>query len=171
MEQLLEKLQVEPLLNKALKGAALGAGIGLCLWVGKQAFPATTTPSFFNELTADANQALASDPEIRVLCQRLQPFGRLHDKEAYATLLLAWTRIINLNTQLLRREIKPKMSHPRLVATYCSHVVEAIRTIRATLVARNAPFADFDDIAADFQRLCNQYSHNITKTVEFQLIQ
>lgn len=164
---------MEPLINKALKGAALGAGLGLCFWVGKQLLPSAPPFSAFDELTADANQALASDPEIRLLCERFKTYAR-HDHASYAALLVHWSELINLYVQICRHEIRPKMSHPRKVASHCSNIVEAIRKLRAFLCVetqnnKNA-LAAFDEIAADFQRKCNEYTHNITKTIEYEQI-
>jgi hypothetical protein len=174
MENALQKLQMEPLVNKAIKGAAVGAGIGLCWWVGKQLMPTAPETTPFRQISADANQLLASDPEIRVLCERFKLYARF-DEESYAQLLLNWSYVINLYVQLCREEIKPKMSHPRLVAGYCSQIVEAIRTLRAVVAfqTKNNPSSlrDFDEIAADFQRNINQYTHNVTKTVEYLQIQ
>ena len=173
VQQLLQTIKMEPLINKALKGAALGAGVGFCWWIGKQILPAAQPFSAFDELTADANQALASDPEVRLLCERFNIYAR-HDHASYASLLQNWSELIDLYVQISRHEITPKMSHPRKVATHCSHVVEAIRKLRAFLCVethnnRNALGA-FDEIAADFQRKCNEYTHNITKTIEYEQI-
>ena len=171
MDLLLRHLQTEPLVNKALKGAALGASVGLCWWVGKQMFPTSTTVSLFEELSEDANQSLASDPEVRVLCQRFKIYAR-HEPDAYTTLLQNWSALIQLYVQLVRREIKPRMMHPRLVSTYVSHIVEAERRLRAfvQLESQNnaSTLSAFDEIASDFQRKCNEYTHNITKTVEYE---
>ena len=51
------------------------------------------------------------------------------------------------------------------------HGAEWRATTRVVLAVEPIAPEAWDDIAADFQRLCNQYSHNITKTVDFQLIQ
>ena len=174
MDKIIHQIKTQPVVNKALKGVALTAGLGLIWWTGKQLIGCSATPqTLFAQLSLDANQALASDPEIRTACELFRKYSR-YDERGYAQLLIAWTKIISLYTQLVREEIRPKMSHPRLVSAWCSTVVESIRKLRAVVDAHTnshaGTLASFDESSSDFQRLCNQYTHNITKTVEFQQI-
>lgn len=174
VQKIVEQIKSQPVVCKALKGVAVGAGLSLVWWTGKQLFNGNSKPvTPFAALSADANQALASDPDVRALCDQFQKYAR-YDEASYAQLLSSWASMIALYTQLVREEVRPKMSYPRLVSNWCSTVVESIRKIRAVLSYETAnhaaTLAAFDEIAADFQRLCNQYTHNITKTVEFQQI-
>ncbi len=161
---------MEPMINKALKGAAVGAGIGLCWWVGKQIVPKRPTTRF-EELNEDANAALAADSNVKGLCERMKQYQHL-DKAAYATILLRWAELVHLQMQLQREEIPPRLSIPRTVSKKCSDIVESIRRLRALTAVRikNNPqvMSDFDEIAGDFQKACNDYTHNLIKMVEYQ---
>jgi uncharacterized protein (UPF0305 family) len=174
MDKIINQLKTQPVVNQALKGVAVTAGLGLIWWTGKQLIGAAATPpTLFEQLSLDANQALASDPEVRAACELFRKYAR-YDERSYAQLLVAWTEIITLYTRLVREEIRPKMSHPRLVSAWCTTVVDSIRKLRAVVCAQSqnhaGTLASFDESASDFQRLCNQYTHNITKTVEYQQI-
>jgi hypothetical protein len=159
-----------PAVTRAVKGAAVGAGIGLFLWIGKQVLPARTTVSPFDQLTDEANLALSYDADVRTLCERLKQYQRL-DEESFAKVLVNWAQLINLSVQLQRREVKPAMALPRVAAHFISQIVEAIRRIRAILGIKfkqnTTIMAEFDDIAAGMQRRCNEYQHNVTKSIEY----
>ena len=159
-----------PAVTRAVKGAALGAGIGLFMWIGKQMLPTRATSSPFDQLTDEANLALSYDADARTLCERLKQYQRL-DEESFAKVLVNWAQLINLSVQLQRREVKPVMALPRVAAHFVSQIVEAIRRIRAILGIKfkqnTSIMAEFDDIAASMQRKCNEYQHNVTKSIEY----
>jgi hypothetical protein len=159
-----------PAVTRAVKGAALGAGIGLFFWIGKQVLPTHAAVSPFDQLTDEANLALSYDADVRTLCERMKQYQRL-DEESFAKLLVNWAQLINLSVQLQRQELKPNMALPRVAAQFVSQIVESVRRIRAILGLKfkqnTTIMADFDEIAASIQRRCNEYQHNITKSIEY----
>lgn len=153
------------MVNKAVKGAAVGAGVCLVYWVGKQLLPVKPQKPF-ELVNARANEALCCDGEVRALCGRLAAYKYL-DEFQFTQLLVAWAQMITLYTRLVRKELEVQMGMTRRMAEYGGTVVEAVRTLRANLVLRNpASVRDFDEIAADMQRKVNEYRYNTTKTVE-----
>lgn len=161
---------MQPMVNKALKGAAVGAGIGMCLWLGKQILP-SRAPSRFDDLNDDANASLAQDANVQNLCERMKKY-QTADRPSYTLLLLRWAELIHLQAQLQRKEIPPRVSIPRSVSMKCGDIVESIRKLRAITAKRvrntGPVMSDFDEVAADFQRACNDYTFNIVKIVEYQ---
>lgn len=163
-------INMDPMLNKVLKGAAVGAGVGIFLWAGKQIVPSRPQTKF-EEVNNIANELLSADRNIKSLCERLRQYQYM-DYGSYTTILMRCAELIDLQMQLQRREIKPSLSIPRIVSRKCSDIVESIRRIRAfTLKQVNnnqQTLMDFDEIAGEFQRICNDYSYNLTKIVECQ---
>lgn len=163
-----------PMVNKAIKGATVGASIGLLYWIGKQLLPARAPPAPFEELNEHANQALLYDEDVRGMCERMQKYQKL-DEGSYTNFLLGWAQLLNLSVQLHRGEIKPSVSVPYQCAKHCSLIVEAVRRMRAFLGKKMnqnpAVLAEFDELAGNVQRRVNEYQHNITCQVEYLRLQ
>lgn len=163
-----------PMVNKAIKGATVGASVGLLFWIGKQLVPARAPPTPFDELNEHANQALLYDDDVRNLCDRMQKYQKV-DENSFTNFLLGWAQLLNLSVQLNRGEIKPSVSVPYQCAKHCSLIVEAVRRIRAFLCKKmnNHPavVAEFDELAGNVQRRVNEYQHNITTQVEYLRLQ
>lgn len=162
-----------PMVSKALKGATVGASVGLLLWMGRQLLPAPPPPAPFEELNEGANEALLFDPDVRAMCARMQAYQKL-DEGSYTNFLLGWAQLVSLHVQLHRGELAGYMGAPGQCAKYAGIVVEAVRRMRAHVVAkmRNNPaiVTDFDDLAGSAQRRLNEYQHNIIKEVEYRRI-
>lgn len=157
--------KMDGMVNKAIKGAAVGAGVCLAYWVGKQLLP-TRQEKPFDLVNARANEALCCDSEVRALCGRLAAYKYL-DEVQFTHLLVAWAQMITLYVKLTRNEVEVQMGMTRRIADYGGTVVEAVRTLRAKVAMRNpASLRDFDEIAADMQRKVNEYRYNTTKTIE-----
>jgi hypothetical protein len=163
-----------PMVNKALKGATVGASIGLLLWMGKQLLPSPPAPAPFEELNASANEALLYDLDVRGMCDRMKQYQKL-DESSFTNFLLGWAQLLNLNVQLQRGEVQSLMKVPYQCAKYGGIVVEAVRRMRAFVVKSTdnnpAIIADFDELAGNAQRRLNEYQHNITKQVEYLRMQ
>ena len=93
-----------PMVNRAIKGATVGASLGLLFWIGKQLIPARPPPTPFEELNEQANQALLYDSEVRHVCDRMRPYQKV-DESSYTNFLLGWAQLLNLSVQLQRGEI------------------------------------------------------------------
>lgn len=160
--------QMDGMASKALKGAAVGAGVCFAWWVGKQLMPSTPQKPF-ETINAVANEALCMDPEVRGLCARLEAYKYM-DERQFTNLLVAWAQIISITVRLARKEREVHVSIPRTVAGYGSTVIEAVRMLRARVAERNSKMLhDFDELAADFQRKVNEYNFNTIKTVEYEM--
>lgn len=170
MNGLIEKLNLGRMANKAVKGAALGAGVGLAWWVGKQLISSTVRYTPFDELNDDANAALCLDGDVRSLCERMRMYKKL-DEASYSHLLLSWALLLSLVSEINRREVPIKMSLSRKVALYIDDIVTSIRRLRAILgrKTQNNPkiLSEFDEIAGDMQTKCNEYSFNANKAIEY----
>lgn len=159
---------MDGMVNKALKGAAVGAGVCLVYWAGKQ-FVSRTPPSRFELLNAAANDALSADMEVHALCRRLAAYKHV-DEVQFTHLLVSWAKLITLHMQLVRKEVAPQIGTPRRVASLTAIIVEALRTMRAKLAARiPSALHEYDEVAADFQRKVNEYTYNITKMVDYTM--
>lgn len=173
MNSLVEKLNLGRMANKAVKGAALGAGVGLVWWLGKQLIPSNRPLNPFDELNDDANAAMCLDSEVRMLCERLRVYKKL-DEASYSHLLLSWALLLSLVSEINRQEIPLKMSLSRKVALYIDDIVASVRRLRAILgrKTKNNPkiMAEFDEIAGDMQTKCNEYNHNTNKALEYALM-
>ena len=170
-----QRHNIVPMLHKVAKGAVAGTCVALVLWLGQKGVAALTGGGgggdafeWGDDVSAADTQALAHDPEVRELCRQFKKYARF-DGASFATIVRNWGVVINLNTRLQRGEIAPKFSHPRLLASHISQIVEGIRTLRAVLkthTRHEQVTAEFDETAASMQRMCNQYAFNINKIVE-----
>lgn len=162
----------EPMVTKAVKGAALGAGIGFMLWLGKQVIPAPVAGPQFHELNEYTNNTMLLDMDFRTMCAQLHPYAKF-DPAAYTKLLLGAARLIHTHVGLQRKEVHATFGLIRQAAENISDVVESVRRLRAIVTAKTNDnpkvMAEFDDIAADLQRKCNEYNHNITFAVQYML--
>ena len=164
---------IAPMFNKVAKGAIAGTCVVFALWVGQKGLSAVAGGGGGGADGDDAfapedSQALAYDPEVRELCRQLKKYGRF-DGRALETIVHNWASVITLNARLQRGELAAKFSHPRIVASHIGNIVESIRTLRAVLkthTKHEQVMAEFDEIAASTQRMCNQNAFNITKMVE-----
>lgn len=164
---------MSPMVNKAVKGATVGAGIGFAMWLAKQFFPATEgTYAHIEELNDHANVILAHDCDVRSLCAQLKRYS-VFDHDTYCNLLLSVTHLIHTHVALSRGELKPTFSVPKLAAQHCGTVVESLRRLRCIVSQRvnnnSAIMAEYDEVAADFQRKLNEYQFNITIAVQSAL--
>lgn len=173
MNSLVEKFNLGRMANRAVKGAALGAGVGLVWWLGKQLIPSNRPLNPFDELNDDANAAMCLDAEVRGLCERMRVYKKL-DEASYSHLLLSWALLLSLVSEINRQEIPIKLSLSRKVALYIDDIVACIRRLRAILARKMTNnvrvLAEFDEIAGDMQTKCNQYSHNANKALEYALM-
>lgn len=161
------------MVNKAVKGATVGASIGFAMWLAKQFFPSTGgTHAEIEELNEHANVVLTHDRDVRTLCLQLKTYAKF-DHNTYCNLLLSAAHLIHLHVGLVRQEIKPTFSVPKLAAQHCGTIVESLRRLRCVVSSRVNENADvmteYDEIAADFQRKLNEYQFNITMTVQSAL--
>jgi len=163
------------MLYKVAKGAIAGTCVALALWVGQKGLSAVIAAGGGgvdgddDAFAREDSQALAYDPEVRELCRQLKKYGRFDDGRALETIVHNWASVITLNARLQRGELAAKFSHPRVVASHVGNIVESIRTMRAVLkthTTHEQVVAEFDEIAASTQRMCNQYAFNINKMVE-----
>jgi hypothetical protein len=162
---------MSPMVTKAVKGAAVGAGVGFALWLARQVVPRGHGGVQFEELNDAANSILVMDADFRSLCMQLRPFG-MFDPECYSTLLLNVAKLVHTQVAMQRGEMKVHFGLTREAAQFASEIVECVRRLRAILTARNGHvkvMADFDEIAADVQRKCNEYMHNISMAVQYAL--
>lgn len=170
MNSLVEKFNLGRMANRAVKGAALGAGVGLVWWLGKQLLPSNRPLNPFDELNDDANAAICLDTEARLLCERMRVYKKL-DEASYSHLLLSWALLLSLVSEIERREIPLKMSLSRKVAMYIDDIVACIRRLRAILARKTKDnlriLTEFDEIASDMQTKCNHYSHDANKALEY----
>lgn len=170
MNNLVEKFNLGRMANRAVKGAALGAGVGLAWWLGKQLLSSNRKYTPFDELNDDANAALCLDGDVRSLCERMGMYKKL-DEASYSHLLLSWALLLSMVSEINRREVPLKMSLSRKLALYIDDIVVAIRRLRAILArkTKNNPkiLAEFDEIAGDMQTKCNEYNHNANKALEY----
>jgi hypothetical protein len=161
-----------PMVNKAVKGAAVGAGVGFVLWLGKQMIPKGGGGPQFPELNEHTNHVMLLDLDFRTMCAQMQPYAKF-DPDAYCRLLLAAAQLIDMHVGLQRREVNATFVLVHNAAKYCSNIVESVRRLRAIVSAKTNGNAkvmqDFDEVAADLQRKCNEYSHNITFAVQYDL--
>jgi hypothetical protein len=161
---------MSPMVNKAIKGAAVGASVGFALWLCKQFVPAQGRAVQVEELNEAANVVLSHDADFRTLCLQLRPYAKF-DPDTYAQLLLNVARVIDLAVRLQRGEMVPRFSTPKDAAILCDNIINSIRRLRATLAHRvrenQAVMREFDEIAADCQRKCTEYQYNITQTVNY----
>lgn len=164
---------MSPMVNKAVKGATVGAGIGFAMWLAKQFFPAAggTHPQI-EELNEHANVVLSHDRDVRTLCLQLKPYAKF-DHDTYCNLLLSAAHLIHLHVGLVRQEVKATFSVPKLAAQHCATIVESLRRLRCIVSSRVNGSAEvmkeYDEVAADFQRKLNEYQFNITMTVQSAL--
>lgn len=165
---------MNPMLNKAVKGATVGASVGLLLWIGKQLLPSRPPPTPFEELNEHANQALLYDNDVRHMCDQMKKYQYL-DESSFTNFLLGWAQLLNLSVQLNRGEIKPSVSVPYQCAKHCSLIVEAVRRLRAFLCKKMnhhpGVLTEFDELAGNVQRRVNEFQHNITTQVEYLRLQ
>lgn len=162
---------MSPMVTKAVKGAALGAGVGFALWLARQVVPRGAGSSRFEELNEAANSILLLDMDFRTMCQQMSSFGKF-DPDCYCQLLLGAAKLIHTQVALQRSELKAHFGVTKEAAGYASQVVESVRRLRAVLAARNGHakvMEEFDEVAADLQRKCNEYMHNISMTVQYSL--
>jgi len=162
----------EPMVTKAVKGAALGAGVGFVLWLGKQVMPTTNSGPQFQELNDYTNNIMLLDMDFRTMCAQMRPYAKF-EPGAYTKLLLAAARLIFTHVGLQRGEVTATFTLIRQSAQDISDVVESVRRLRAIVNAKtngNAKvMSEFDEVAADLQRKCNEYNHNITFMVQYAL--
>lgn len=160
------------MVTKAVKGAALGAGIGFMLWLGRQVMPTPASGPQFQELNEYTNNIMLLDTDFRAMCAQLHTYAKF-DPAAYSTLLLGAARLIHTHIGLQRGEVKATFTLIRQTAADISDVVENVRRLRAILSAKTNQnpkvMAEFDEVAADLQRKCNEYNHNITFAVQYSL--
>lgn len=165
---------MSPMVNKAVKGATVGAGIGFVMWLAKQLLPASSggTHAQIEELNEHANVVLAHDRDVQSLCLQLKRYAAF-DHDTYCNLLLSAAHLIHIQVSLARGEVKPSFAVPKQAAQHCSIIVESLRRLRCILSLRvnnnAAIMAEFDEIAADFQRKLNEYQFNITMAVQAAL--
>lgn len=164
---------MSPMVNKAVKGATVGAGIGFAMWLAKQFMPVTMgSPTQIDELNEHANLVLSHDRDVQSLCKQLQRYG-VFDHNTYCNLLLGAAHLIHIHVALARRELKATFAVPKLAAQHCATIVEALRRLRCIVAHRvndnTSIMAEFDEIAADFQRKLNEYQFNITMAVQAAL--
>jgi hypothetical protein len=164
-------VNMSPMVNKAVKGAALGAGVGFALWLARQVVPRGNGGAQFEELNEAANNVLLLDMDFRTMCLQMQTFAKF-DPACYCKLLLGVAKLVHTHVALQRKEIKVHFGLTRDAAGFASEVVESVRRLRAMVAARNGHakvMEEFDEIAADMQRKCNEYMHNITMSVQYAL--
>lgn len=159
-----------PMFYKVAKGAIAGTCVAFALWAGQKGLSAVVGVAGCDDdaFAPEDSQALAYDPEVRELCRQLKKYGRF-DGGALETIVHNWASVITLNARLQRGELAAKFSHPRIVASHIGNIVESVRTLRAVLkthTKHEQVVAEFDELAASTQRMCNQYAFNITKMVE-----
>lgn len=162
---------MSPMVTKAVKGAALGAGVGFALWLARQVVPRGTGSNRFEQLNDAANGILLLDMDFRTMCHQMAPFGKF-EPDCYCQLLLGVAKLIHTHVALQRSEMKAHFGVSKEAATYVSQVIESVRRLRAIVAARNGHakvMEEFDEVAADLQRKCNEYMHNISMTVQYSL--
>jgi len=141
-----------------LAGAGIVAGIA---YGGYRSMTKRNQIKFSGLSTAETD-ALNADPTLSNLCDRFGLFRRDNlDLLQHSCIFVLFCRDVDKGNSISFGSI-------RVAATLISNIVEAIRTMRCDVDAKQ--HREFDEVAADFQKYLNDKFHNLQFTIEHTMI-
>ena len=159
---------VESAVRWSLVGAAVGAAGGALK--GLMAKGRARTEDEHRARLEGQGGGLADldfDPDVAAAVGALADF-RQHHPESFANLRGSALALAKLNVQAYQ-DPAPGFALSTHASKACSAMIEGVRSLRAHYVDTRPPaqgLEQFDEAAGGVQKLCNDYMHNITLTVQ-----
>jgi hypothetical protein len=159
-------------LRGALFGASLGGVVGLTKgFLGDRSKHSMDTTV---KRLVDQHDSLQLDADLLSAVVELSQY-RKFDAPAFQRILQGSNRMVAIHAQLMNGTIKVSLSCPRLISLSISTAIEGVRQLRGSFAAacpgQPSELETFDESAANIQKMCTNYQHNVTMHVQSKLLE
>ena len=164
------------ILDFGLRGALFGASLGGVVGLTKGFLGDRSKHSMDAGLKRmmERHDSLQLDADLLSAVVELGKY-RQFDTAAFDRILQGANRMVAIHAELMCGKIKVSLSCPRLISLSISTTIEGVRKLRSGFAAacpgQPSELETFDESAANIQKMCTNYQHNVTMHIQSKLLE
>ena len=164
------------ILDFGLRGALFGASLGGVVGLTKGFLGDRSKHSMdaVVKRMVDRHDSLRLDGDLLSAVVELGKY-RKFDTAAFDSILQGANRMVAIHAELTRGTLTASLSCPRLISLSISTAIEGVRTLRGSFAAacpgQPSELETFDESAANIQKMCTNYQHNVTMHVQSKMME
>ena len=164
------------ILDFGLRGALFGASLGGVVGLTKGFLGDRSKHSMdaVVKRMVDQHDSLQLDADLLSAVVELGKY-RKFDVAAFDSILKGANRMVAIHAELMRGKLKVSLSCPRLISLSISTTIEGVRKLRGSFATacpgQPTELETFDESAANIQKMCTNYQHNVTMHVQSKMME
>jgi hypothetical protein len=164
------------ILDFGLRGALFGASLGGVVGLTKGFLGDRSKHSMDSVVKrmVNENDSLQLDADLLSAVVELGKY-RKFDPAAFDSIMRGANRMVAIHAELMQGKLKVSLSCPRLISLSISTAIEGVRKLRASFAkacpGQPSELETFDESAANVQKMCTNYQHNVTMHVQSKMLE